>query len=91
MPPYEDKRDAVIGRFCAVPIYKDPASRPPEFLFRSRDVDSRLPAMFGTWIESAERLSVVRSLYFNGAYGKTFLELRLLAFTQAAEAYHRRV
>ena len=40
VPPYEDKRDAVIGRFCAVPIYKDPASRSPEFLFRSRDVET---------------------------------------------------
>ena len=91
MPPYEDKRDAVIGRYYAVPIYKDPATRDADFLFRSKDVESRLPAVFGAWIESAERLSVVRSLYFSGAYGKTFLELRLLAFAQAAEAYHRRV
>jgi hypothetical protein len=91
VPPYEDKRKAVIGRFYAVPIYKDPASRGADFLFRSRDVETRLPSMFGAWLESAERLSVVRSLYFSGAYGKTFLELRLLAFAQAAEAYHRRV
>ena len=91
MPPYEDKRKAVIGRFYAVPIYKDPASRGADFLFRSRDVETRLPSMFGTWLESAKRLSVVRSLYFSGAYGKMFLELRLLAFAQAAEAYHRRV
>jgi hypothetical protein len=91
VPPYEDKRDAVIGRFYAVPIYKDPASRGADFLFRSQDVETRLPSMFGAWLESAERLSVVRSLYFSGAYGKTFLELRLLAFAQAAEAYHRRV
>jgi hypothetical protein len=91
VPPYEDKRDALIGRFYAVPIYKDPASRWPDFLFRSRDVEERLPAMFGAWLESAEALSVVRSLYFSGVYGRTYLELRLLAFTQAAEAYHRRI
>jgi len=91
VPPYEDKRKAVIGRFYTVPIYKDPASRGAHFLFRSRDVETRLPSMFRAWLESAERLSVVRSLYFSGAYGKTFLELRLLAFAQAAEAYHRRV
>ncbi len=90
VPPYEDKRNAVIGRFYAVPIYKDPASRGADFLFRSPDVETRLPSMFGAWLESAERFSVVRSLYFSGAYGKTFLELRLLAFAQAAEGYHRR-
>jgi len=91
VPPYEDKRDAVIATFHAVPLYKDPGARWPDFLFRSPDIESRLPAVFGAWLEGAERLSVVRSLYFSGTYGKSFLELRLLAFTQAAEAYHRRV
>ena len=73
-----------------MPVFKDPSEEWPEGLFTSADVKDRLRDVFTGWVESAERLSAVRSLYLSAAYGKSFLELKLLALAQAAEAYHRR-
>lgn len=89
-PPSEDGTPKVIGHFHAVPVFKNPAEGWPHFLFRHKDVESRLNQVFGAWLANAESLSVVRSLYMSGAYGKSFLEIKLLALAQAAEAYHRR-
>jgi len=80
-----------IGHFHAVPVFADPAENRPHGLFGYSDIASRERDVFGAWLAIAERLSVVRGLYMSGVYGKNFLELKLLALTQAVEAYHRRV
>ena len=89
-PPSPNGTSKVFGHVYGVPIFKNPAEGWPHFLFRSTDVSERLPDMFSAWFASAESLSVVRSLYMSGAYGKGFIELRFLALAQAAEACHRR-
>ena len=80
-----------IAHHYAIPVFRDPSERWVDGLFRYDDIASRPRDVFGAWFENAERLSAVRSLYLSAAYGKGFLELKLLAFTQAAEAYHRGV
>ena len=80
-----------IGHFYAVPVFKNPAEDWPDFLFTQKNVAARLHEVFGAWLGNAQSLSVVRSLYMSGAYGKSFLELRFLSLAQAAEAYHRRL
>lgn len=89
-PPSPDGKPKLFGHVYGVPIFKNPAEGWPHFLFRSTDVADRLPDMFAAWLAGAESLSVVRSLYMSGAYGKGFIELRFLALAQAAEACHRR-
>jgi len=91
VPPSDDGKHKVVGRFYAVPVFKNPAEGWPDFLFRHKDIAPRVREVFSAWLNNAERLSAVRSLYMSAAYGKSFLELRLLAFAQAAEAYHRRM
>ena len=91
-PPSEETgRPKVIGHYYAVPVFKDPSERWSACLFRYDDVAARVRDVFGAWFDNAERLSAVRSLYLSAAYGKAFLELKLLALAQAAEAYHRRM
>jgi HEPN superfamily Apea-like protein len=89
-PPSEDGgRPKVVGHYFAVPVFKDPAERGAEGLFRYDDIAPRVREVFGAWLDSAERLSAARSLYLTAAYGKAFLQLKLLALAQAAEALHR--
>jgi ApeA N-terminal domain 1 len=90
-PPSANGRPKVVGHFHAVPVFKNPAEGWPRYLFRHKDVEARMKDVFTAWLSNAESLSVVRSLYMSGAYGKSFIELRLLALAQAAEAYHRRL
>ena len=73
-----------------MPVFKNPAEGWPHFLFQYKDIAARPFDVFGAWLGNAESLGVVRSLYMSGAYGKSFLELKLLALAQAVEAYHRR-
>ncbi len=88
-PPSPENRRR-LAHVYGVPIFKNPAEGWPDFLVHSRDIEARLEDTFTAWFGCAESLSVVRSLYMSGAYGKGFIELRLLALAQAAEAYHRR-
>ncbi len=90
-PPSNDDRQKVVGNFYAVPVFKNPAEGWPHFLFQFKDIATRATDVFSAWLNSAESLGAVSSLYMSGAYGKSFLELKLLALAQAAEAYHRRV
>jgi hypothetical protein len=81
------------GTFHAVPIYKDRGRRSsssPFMLFRFRDVEQRAAEVLGAWLSQSERLYEVRALYLAGVYGGGFIEGKLLALTQAAEAFHRR-
>lgn len=90
-PPSEAGQQTIVGNFYAVPVFKNPAEDWPDYLFRYVDIAGRLPEVFGAWLGNSDSLSTVRSLYMSGAYGKSFLEIKLLALAQAIEAYHRRV
>jgi hypothetical protein len=88
-----DQSGTEIGTYHAVPIFKEPGDREPswpDLLFRGEDIRPRAQQVFSAWLGRAEDLRVVRSLYLSAAYGKGFIEVKLLALAQAAEAYHRR-
>jgi ApeA N-terminal domain 1 len=90
-PPSDGGRPKVVGKFYAVPVFKNPAEGWPNFLFQYKDIATRGIDVFDAWFSKADSLGAVRSLYISGAYGKSFLELKLLSLAQACEAYHRRV
>ena len=46
--------------------------------------------MFSSWLAQADSLSAARALYMGAAYGDAFLEVRLLSYAQAIEAFQRR-
>ena len=81
-----------LGTFHAMPIYKsrDRGSAVEHTLLRSSDIAARVPEILSAWFSQAETLYDVRALYLAGVYGGGFLETKLLALTQAAEAFHRR-
>ena len=81
------------GTYHAVPIYSSRERNPsslPDMLFRFADLEPRASEMLGAWLQQAEQLRYARALYFSGVYGKGFVEGKLLALTQAVEAFHRR-
>jgi ApeA N-terminal domain 1/Apea-like HEPN len=90
--PATDTDRQPYAHFHAVPIYKEHSTRKrgPAFLFRYEDIQDVAPAMFEAWLSQIDKLHSARVLYFAGAYGGGFLETKLLALTQAAEAFHRR-
>ena len=59
-------------------------------LFRFSDIEGRASEVLGAWLSQSEQLHDARALYFSGVYGRGFIEGKLLALTQAAEAFHRR-
>lgn len=83
-----------MGTYHAVPIYKSRKRRSsaasPHPLFRYNDIKDRAPAVLGAWLSQAEDLHTPRTLYTAGVYGGGFIETKLLALTQSAEAFHRR-
>jgi hypothetical protein len=84
----EDKRTR-SGTFHALPFYRN--RRPPSrLLFRFADIEARAATLYSTWLSKLDALADPRALYIWGLYGRAFVEHKLLALTQAAEAYHRR-
>lgn len=82
-----------LGTYHAVPIYRSrerPSSALPDVLFRFSDIENRASEVLGAWLSQSEKLHDARALYFSGVYGGGFIEGKLLALTQAAEAFHRR-
>lgn len=82
-----------IGTFHAVPFYKNRKGRSSavvHMLFRFTDIEARAATIFREWLSKLDQLEDARALYFSGIYGRGFIEHRLLALTQAAEALHRR-
>jgi len=82
-----------LGRFHAVPFYKvreERSSPLGHMLFRFPDIETRAAAVFGEWLGRLDQLEDARALYVSGVYGRGFIEHKLLALTQAAEAFHRR-
>lgn len=82
-----------LGTYHTVPIYRNRerrSSASPHMLFRFSDIENRAPEVLGAWLSQSEKLHDARALYFSGVYGRGFIEGKLLALTQAAEAFHRR-
>ena len=77
--------------FHAIPRYKGRERRSILMftVLRFRDIEPRLRDVMGRWF-SANTLHDVRALYLIGVYGGGVLETKLLALTQAVEAFHRR-
>ena len=76
-----------------VPIYERrerPASLFVRSLLRFADIEDRAREVLSAWLTKSDRLLEVRALYFLGVYGQGFVTGKLLALTQAAEAFHRR-
>ena len=57
-------------------------------LFTFSDIATRAASVFEAWFTKRDRLQDARTLYLVGLYGKGYIEHRLLALTQGAEAYH---
>lgn len=59
-------------------------------LFCFDDIVDAPSTYFTRWLNEAERLSSIRSLYFLAVYGDQFVQGRFMALAQAIEAFHRR-
>jgi hypothetical protein len=93
VPPAEAGGTRRIGTFHAVPFFKKRAERSSavaHMLFRFADIEEHAQAVFGAWFSKLDQLLDARTLYLVGIYGQGYIEHRLLALTQAAEAFHRR-
>lgn len=91
LPPSGDARGD-HGTVHAVPIHKTADVRDPigeECLFTFSDIAPRPHEVFGPWLDRAATLMPVRALYLSGIHTKTYIEFRLLALSQAVEAFHR--
>lgn len=92
LPPAVESQPRRLGTHHAVPIYgdRDRSYNPGDTLVPSTALAERLPSVFSRFITQAEKLHDVRALYLSGVYGGGFIENKLIALTQAAEAFHRR-
>ena len=92
-PVEEAGKRAEQGRVHDVPIYQRRERRPSLFvrsLLRFSDIEGREREVLKTWFAASDRLLEVRALYLLGVYGEGFITGKLLALTQAVEAFHRR-
>lgn len=78
--------------YYAQPVFrgKSESRRLHQMLFRFSDIADNPAQYFTRWLEEAERLRLIRSLYFSAIYSDHFVQARFLALTQALEAFHRR-
>jgi hypothetical protein len=93
VPPKQDGVQLRTGTYHAVPFHKSRDGRSSilgHMLFGFRDIEDRAQQFFGSWLSKIDDLRDARTLYLVGAYGRGYLEQKLLALTQAAEAFHRR-
>lgn len=92
LPPAIDGQPKRMGRHYAVPVYtdRDKSYTEVDTLVTVGDVAARVSDVFSRWLQQADRLKDVRALYLSGVYGGGFVENKLIALTQAAEAFHRR-
>lgn len=93
IPPLEEGARRRVGTFHAVPFYKSRKVRSSvvvHMLFRFPNIEAQAPTVFREWLSKMDQLHDARALYMSGVYGRGFIEHKLLALTQAAEAFHRR-
>lgn len=92
LPPKIEEVQRRVGSFHAVPVYKtgDQSSDGRNMLFSLSDFESRASDVFTAWFSKSEKTEDAVALYLSGVYGGGFMEQRLVALVQGAEAYHRR-
>jgi hypothetical protein len=92
LPPAVESQPRQLGTHHAVPIYsdRDKSYSPADTLVPVAALSGRMPDVFSRFIRQAATLHDVRALYLSGVYGGGFVENKLIALTQAAEAFHRR-
>lgn len=81
-----------MGKHHAIPLYsdRDKTYLEVETLVLVADLAARVPDVLSRWIQQSAKLHDVRALYLSGVFGGGFVENKLIALTQAAEAFHRR-
>lgn len=93
LPPRSSDERPRLGHRYTVPHLKnrgEEGHRGIDMLFRFSDIKERPETAFAAWFDKMDSLKDARTLYKVGLYGGGYIEHRLLALTQAAEAYHRR-
>ena len=93
VPPRLEGDRPRMGTLHAVPFLKNRERRKSssaKMLFTFSDIAARPQTLFAEWLNKTDKLEDARTLYMVGLYGGGYVEHRLLALTQAAEAYHRR-
>lgn len=90
LPPRNQSEGIRIGRHIAVPIYPNAKRKSTgHMLILRSDFGGREAEAIGNWLGESQRLHDTIVLYLSGVYGSGFLETKLLALTQAVEAFHR--
>jgi len=92
--PAEANERRQHGSYHAVPFYRVRERRGsfvPGMLFRFTDLGGREQSIFDLWFSKLDKLQDALALYTWGVYGRGFIEQKLLALTQAVEAFHRRL
>lgn len=84
--------DAEEASYHSEPIFQGrrASRRFHQMLFCFSDIADDPAPYFTRWLQEADRLKMIRSLYFSAVYGQDFVQGRFLALTQALEAFHRR-
>lgn len=92
LPPAVASQPRLLGTHHAVPIYSDQCRTysPVDTLVPVAALAARVPEVFSRFIQQSAILHDARALYLSGVYGGGFIENKLIALTQAAEAFHRR-
>jgi len=93
VPPKEEGVVRRTGTYHAVPFHKSREQRSSvlgHMLVNFGEIEGRAQELFGAWLSKIDQLQDARTLYLSGVYGGGYIEHRLLALTQAAEALHRR-
>lgn len=83
-------RESREASYHAAPIFRGKRRGPRNLFFRFDDIAAAPQEYFTNWLNQADRLAEIRSLYFLAIYGDQFVQGRFLALTQAIEAFHRR-
>lgn len=90
IPPRQPDDPIRMGTHVAVPIYRRVRSQSTGHSLVPRQAfDGREKERITMWLAESRSLHDTRVLYLAGVYGSGFVETKLLALTQAAEAFHR--
>jgi hypothetical protein len=90
LPPRKDGDQLRLGEHIAVPFHRRTRSRSAgHILFHRTDFNGREAEAIGNWLAESKRIPNALVLYLAGVYSGGFRETKLLALTQAVEAFHR--
>lgn len=93
LSPPKGNGPVVLGSYHVIPRHRsarDHSAITNQQLFGPGQNRNRLPTLMAAWLSKDTELFDARVLYREGIYGRGVVEHRLLALTQAVEAYHRR-